>query len=73
MREINGLKQQLENELEVKDLGATNHTLRMTITQSRSKGILKFSQEKYIEKVFDRFRAQNAKSRSTPLGSQIKL
>lgn len=32
-----------------------------------------FSQEKYINKVLDQFRVQDAKPRITPLGVQLKL
>jgi hypothetical protein len=57
----------------MKDLGPANQILGMRITRDREKGTLNLSQEKYIGKVLERFRVQDAKPRSTPLGSHFKL
>jgi len=73
MSEINKLKKELSREFEMKDLGAANQILGMRITRDRAAGTLTLSQEKYIKKVLERFRVDDAKPRSTPLGAHFKL
>jgi len=71
--EINRVKQQLAEEFEMKDLGPAKQMLGMRISRDRSEGTLNLSQEKYIEKVLNRFSLQDAKTRNTPLGSHLNL
>jgi len=73
MAEINKLKQQLAKTFEMKDLGPPKQILGMRILTNRSEGILKFSQEKYIHKLLDRFYLEDSKTRNTPLGSHLKF
>jgi hypothetical protein len=73
MHEIKVLKQKLSKEFEMKDLGPANQILGMRISRNREKRTLNLSQEKYIQKVLERFRVEDAKTRSTPLESHFKL
>ena len=73
MQEINRLKKQLSQEFEMKDLGAARQILGMSIIRDRTEGILKLSQEKYIVKVLDKFRMNDARVRSTPMATHLKL
>jgi hypothetical protein len=73
MTEINRLKQQLSENFEMKDLGPAKQILGMRISRKRSEGTLKLSQQKYVEKLLDRFNVGDAKTRSTPLGNHLKF
>ncbi|KAK2980235.1 hypothetical protein RJ640_002696 [Escallonia rubra] len=55
MSDVNGLKEQLKREFEMKDLGATNRILGMEIQRDRPAGILYLSQKKYIKRILQRF------------------
>jgi hypothetical protein len=72
MSEIKKLKRQMSEEFEMKDLGAANQILGMSIFRNKD-GSLTLSQEKYIGKVLEKFSLKDAKIRSTPLGSHFKL
>ena len=61
---LNALKQQLNSAFSMKDLGEAEHILGMRIKRDRQQYTLHLSQEKYIEKVLDRFNVADAK----PLG-----
>ena len=73
MKEIQKLKESLAKEFAMKDLGAAKQILGMRILRDRKAGILKLSQEQYIEKVLCRFNMQNAKPVKTPLAAHFKL
>ena len=73
IQEINRLKKQLSSKFEMKDLGSARQILGMSIIRDRVAGTLKLSQEKYIQKVLEKFSMSDAKARSTPLGSNLKL
>jgi ATP-binding cassette subfamily B (MDR/TAP) protein 1 len=73
MKEINKLKRELAQEFEMKDLGPARQIIGMRISRDRAAGTLTMSQEKYINKVLERFRVQDAKPRITPLGTHLKL
>ena len=45
----------------------------MKISRDRPAGTLNLSQKLYIEKVLSRFRVNDAKPRTTPLGKHFKL
>ncbi|PKI57097.1 hypothetical protein CRG98_022491 [Punica granatum] len=57
----------------MKDLGPAKQILGMHISRDRSSGKIWLSQEKYIEKILDRFNMGNAKPVSSPLASHFKL
>lgn len=67
--EIKKLKDLLNAEFEMEDLGCAKSILGMDIIRDRSAGTLFVSQERYILKVLDRFDMLNAKFVQTPLGS----
>ena len=71
--EIKKLKDLLNAEFEMKNLGCAKRILGMDIIRNRATGTLFVSQERYILKVLDRFDMLDAKSIQTPLGSQFKL
>ena len=70
---IHKLKEDLSKSFDMKDLGHAKHILGMKITRNRECGKLWLSQEKYIERVLERFNMHNAKPVSTPLASHFKL
>ena len=57
----------------MKDLGPAQQILGMNIVRERIKRKLWLSQEKYIERVLERFNMKSAKPVSTPLASHLKL
>ncbi|KAL4573531.1 hypothetical protein LXL04_020341 [Taraxacum kok-saghyz] len=73
IQKIYKLKKQLSREFEMKDLGAAKQILGMNIARDKETGILKLLQAKYIKKVLEKLSMVDAKPRSTPLGSQLKL
>jgi len=71
--EIVKLKEKLNGEFEMKDLGPTKRVLGIDILRNRDKGELFLSQLSYLKKVVERFRMSNSKTVSTPLGHHTKL
>lgn len=67
------LKNELSKSFAMKDLGPARQILGMKISRDRQNGKLWLSQEKYIEKVLDRFNMGKAKEVSTPLAGHFKL
>ncbi|KAK3033756.1 hypothetical protein RJ639_034198 [Escallonia herrerae] len=55
MSDVNGLKEQLKREFEMKDLGVAKRILGMEIQRDRPAGILYLSQKKYIKRVLQHF------------------
>jgi len=55
----------LTNFFEMKDLGEASFVLGIKILRDRSQGILRLSQESYINKVLDRFGMKDSKPRDT--------
>lgn len=70
---IDRWKKDLGSQFAMKDLGPTQQILGMRIMHDRKKKKLWLSQEKYIEKVLDRFNMKSAKPVSTPLATHFKL
>jgi len=70
---INKLKSQLNEEFEMKDLGAVKKILGMEIRRDRKAGTLYLSQGRYLEKVLGRFNMDNCKVVSTPLAAHFRL
>ena len=73
MEEINRLKAKLSRTFEMKDLGAEKHILGMEIHKDRKNGKLWLSQQKYVEKVLEKFYMNNVKPVNVPLASHFKL
>jgi len=73
MKEINKLKAQLSRMFEMKDPGAIKHILGMEIHRDRKNGKLWLSQQKYVEKVLEKFCMNNVKPVNVPLASHFKL
>ena len=71
--EIEALKQMLNYEFDMKDLGHAKKILGMEITRDRRKGTMFLSQKKYLEKVLNTFGMSSCKPVITPLASHFKL
>ena len=67
------LKRDLSKSFDMKDLGPAQQILGMKIVRERTSRKLWLSQEKYIERVLERFNMKNAKPVSTPLAGHLKL
>lgn len=67
------LKEDLSKSFDMKDLGPAKQILGMEIARDRKAGKLWLSQEKYIERVLERFNMKNAKQVNTPLAAHFKL
>ena len=57
----------------MKDLGETSFVLGIKILRDRSQGILRLSQESYIDKLLDRFGMKNSKLGDTPIAKRDKF
>jgi len=73
MREIYKLKERLNDEFEMKDLGNGKRILGMDIMRDRNKGEMFLSQQGYLRKVVERFKMKDSKVVGTPLGHTTKL
>ncbi|KAI4305960.1 hypothetical protein L6164_029285 [Bauhinia variegata] len=70
---INLLKKEFSKSFAMKDLGPARQILGIEIIRDRKSKKLWLSQEKYIEKVLQRFHMNKAKAVSTPLANHFKL
>ena len=70
---IDKLKKELSKFFAMKDLGPARQILGMQITRDRETKKLWLSQEKYIEKVLQRFHMDKSKVVSTPLALHFRL
>ncbi|KAM2456035.1 hypothetical protein PS1_015961 [Malus domestica] len=70
---IKKLKEELSKSFDMKDLGPAKQILGMEIIRDRKSKKLWLSQEKYVERVLERFNMKVAKSVSSPLANHIKL
>ena len=70
---IAALKKDLSKSFAMKDLGPAKQILGMRITRDRTKRLLWLSQERYVEKVLERFNMHKSKSVNTPLAGHFKL
>ncbi|KAJ8466528.1 hypothetical protein OPV22_029080 [Ensete ventricosum] len=73
MSMIDRLKKDLSESFAMKDMGPAKQILGMQISRDRRKRKIWLSQEKYIEKVLDRFSMSNAKPVGSPLAGHFKL
>ncbi|KAH9648710.1 reverse transcriptase Ty1/copia-type domain-containing protein [Citrus sinensis] len=71
--DIEALKQLLNSEFDMKDLGPTKKILGMEIIRNRRNNTMILSQRKYLEKVLESFVMSSNKSVVTPLASHFKL
>ena len=71
--QISKLKEELAESFEMKDLGPTKQILGMEITRDRKNRRLWLSQERYVERILERFNMKEAKPVTTPLGGHCKL
>ncbi|RDX85463.1 hypothetical protein CR513_33349, partial [Mucuna pruriens] len=60
-------KRFMMNNFEMKDLGEASFVLGIQMLRDRSQGILRLSQENYINKVLKRFGMKDSKPRDTPI------
>ncbi|GKU85719.1 hypothetical protein SLEP1_g345 [Rubroshorea leprosula] len=67
------LKEELSKSFGMKDLGPAKQIMGMAITRDRKAGKLWLSQEKYVERLLERFNMKHAKPVSTPLANHFKL
>ncbi|KAL9273201.1 Retrovirus-related Pol polyprotein from transposon TNT 1-94-like protein, partial [Drosera capensis] len=67
------LKKELSKAFDMKDMGQARQILGMQITRDRKAKRLWLSQEKYVERVLERFNMKGAKTVSCPLPSHLKL
>lgn len=72
-QKIKELKNMLNEEFDMKDLGIAKKILGIEIHRDRKMGKLWLSQKKYIEKVLQRFGMLKAKPVATPLAAHFKL
>lgn len=70
---ISQLKKELSKSFDMKDLGPAQQILGMQIVRDRNNRRLWLSQEKYIERVLERFNMNNSKPVSIPLANHFKL
>ncbi|CAL1361567.1 unnamed protein product [Linum trigynum] len=70
---INDLKKELSKSFAMKDLGPAKQILGVRIVRDRGAKKIWLSQEKYIEKVLQRFHMDNAKAVSCPLANHFTL
>ena len=73
MSDIKHVKEMLGREFDMKDLGSARRILGMDIERDRAGGVLKLSQSRYIKKVLQVFRMDQADVVATPLGAHFKL
>jgi Reverse transcriptase (RNA-dependent DNA polymerase) len=71
--EIKKMKEQLNSEFEMKELGPAKKILGMEITRDRSNRKLYLSQRGFVEKELDHIKMKDAKSVSTPLAGKFRL
>lgn len=67
LEHIKILKQKLNKQFEMIDLGSVHHFLGMKITRDRIEKTITISQGAYISKILERFGMNNSKSVATPM------
>ena len=70
---IRRLKVELSKSFDMKDLGPAKQILGMKIVRDRKSKKVWLSQEKYVERVLEKFNMRDAKPVSTPLANHFKL
>lgn len=72
-KKIASLKMALSKSFATKDLGLAKKMLGTNIYRNRKKKKLWFSQERYIEKLLEKFNMKHAKQEKSPLAGHFKL
>ena len=72
-KKISSLKMALSKSFAMKDLGPAKKMLGINIYRDRKNKQLWLSQERYIEKLLERFNMKNAKPVNSPLAGHFKL
>lgn len=67
------MKERLDGEFDMKDLGAARRILGIDIVRNRAAGTLCLSQKNYIRKLLRVFGMDSAKQVSTPVAAHFKL
>ena len=67
------IKKELSKTFDMKDLGSAKRILEIHILRDRKVGELRLSEERYIERMLERFNMKNSKPVSTPLIGHFKL
>jgi len=67
------IKSFLTKNFELKDLGQDSFVLGIKILRDCSQGIIRLSQESYIDKLLDRFGMKDSKPRYTPIAKGDKF
>ncbi|MCO5572094.1 hypothetical protein L7F22_025845 [Adiantum nelumboides] len=70
---VDALKEKLTDTFDMKNVCNASHILDMRIIRDRSRRLLYFSQQTYVEKVLKRFNMERGKSSSTSLAPHLKL
>ena len=70
---LHGVKKDLENIFNMKDLGEIHWLLNLKIDWNKQAGMISISQEAYIDSILERFNLQDAKIYSSPLDPNTKL
>ncbi|RDY04449.1 hypothetical protein CR513_11841, partial [Mucuna pruriens] len=70
---LHEIKRFLTKNFEMKDLGKASLVLGIQIVRDHSQGILRLSQESYINKVLDRFGIKDSKPEDTPIAKGDKF
>ncbi|KAH9728536.1 hypothetical protein KPL70_009073 [Citrus sinensis] len=73
MKLIDLLKQQLRDKFDMKDLGPVKKILGVEMIRNRTARTLFISQEKYVNKVLEKFGMLNCKPVSTPMAAHFRL
>ena len=71
--EMHQLKQLLQSQFKMKDMGELHYCLGITIRQDKTRKSVQLQQKQYIQKVLERFRFQDSKPVSTPADPNVKL
>jgi hypothetical protein len=70
---LNSVKEYLNNNFSMKDMGEAAYILGIKIYRDRSRRLLALSQSTYLDKVLKRFRIENSKKGNLPIVKGISL
>ena len=73
MASVNSIKKRLTTTFDVRDLGEAKYFLGISLDRNRAERTLKMAQQRLATELVDKFGLKQAKSRSTPMNSNIKL
>jgi hypothetical protein len=70
---LNSVKEYLNNNFSIKDMGEAAYVLGIKIYRDRSMSILALSKSTYLDKVLKRFRMENSKKGNLPVMKHVSL